>query len=82
MKRLATLCVALAGLAPAAAKAAPPAFKDGHGLHVLSVTQVDPRLVSVKVSTGALSGRPNVRILLPVGYDSNPGARYPVMITG
>jgi S-formylglutathione hydrolase FrmB len=79
VKRLAALCVALAALAPAAANAAPPAFSDGHGLHVLSVTQVDSRLVNVRLSTGALRGHPNVRILLPDSYASHADARYPVI---
>ncbi|HET8672857.1 MAG TPA: alpha/beta hydrolase family protein [Thermoleophilaceae bacterium] len=74
------MAVCLAGaLAPAAARAAAPAFRDGHGLRVVSVTQVDPRLVNVKLSTAALTGQPNVRILLPAGYASNPNARYPVI---
>jgi S-formylglutathione hydrolase FrmB len=79
VRRLAALFLALAALAPAAAPAAPPAFSDGHGLHVVSVTQLDPRLVNVRFSAGVLTGQPNVRILLPDGYASNPNARYPVI---
>lgn len=80
MKRLGVaLCLAILALVPAAAKGAPPAFSDGHGLHVVSVTQVDSRLVNVRLSTAALSGQPNVRILLPAGYASDPSARYPVI---
>jgi S-formylglutathione hydrolase FrmB len=52
-------------------------FHDGHGLHVLSVKQVDPRLVALQVKTAALPDPANVYILLPPGYDS--ARRYPVL---
>jgi S-formylglutathione hydrolase FrmB len=63
-------------LAAAQGTAHAATFSDGHGLQVQSVTQLDSRLVEVKVKTAALPGPAAVRILLPVGYD--PSKRYPV----
>jgi S-formylglutathione hydrolase FrmB len=46
---------------------------------VLSTSRLDGRLLAVRVRTGALVGPANIRILLPVGYDSHPARRYPVL---
>jgi S-formylglutathione hydrolase FrmB len=52
---------------------------DGHGVHVLSVKQVDSRLLAVTVRSDALPGPANVRILLPTGYGSHAHRHYPVL---
>jgi S-formylglutathione hydrolase FrmB len=52
---------------------------DGDGLHVASVKALDPRLLALSVSTPALPGPANVRILLPAGYAAHPHKRYPVL---
>lgn len=66
-------------LVPAAHAAAPSpvTFRNGDGLHVLSVTRYDARDYNVSVLTSALGRPANVRILLPSGYA--PGRRYPVL---
>jgi S-formylglutathione hydrolase FrmB len=66
-------------LAPASAAAAPPAFTDGHGLHVAAVQQLDSRLLSLTVTTAALPSPAHVRVLLPDGYAQHPKKRYPVL---
>jgi S-formylglutathione hydrolase FrmB len=53
-------------------------FSDGHGLHILSTKQVDPRLVALQVKTAALPDPANVYVLLPPGYDAGSTRRYPV----
>jgi S-formylglutathione hydrolase FrmB len=58
---------------------APATFADGDGLHIVSQTALDPRLRALTVSTAALPGPANVRILLPAGYAAHPHKRYPVL---
>ncbi len=65
-------------LAPAAS-AAPPAFGDAAGIHVISERALDSRLTGLSVSTFALPRPANVRILLPADYGSNPNRPYPVL---
>jgi S-formylglutathione hydrolase FrmB len=65
-------------LVPAAA-AASRSFSDGHGLHVLSVKQLDGRLLEVSVATDALAEPANVRVLLPADYGSKPARHFPVL---
>ena len=86
MRRIALslACLLAAALAPAA-HAAPAAdaadaapFKDGYGLHVLSVKQIDPRLIALQMRTSALPDPANVYILLPPGYATHPRHRWPV----
>jgi S-formylglutathione hydrolase FrmB len=84
MSRLA--CAALvaavaAGIAAGGADAATPRLSDGQGLHVVSRQRLDPRLLAVTVSTRALYGPANIRILLPAGYSAprNRHRRYPVL---
>ena len=60
------------------ARADAPTLVSGHGLTVTKVDQIDPRLLDATVTTAALPSPAHVRILLPVGYDANPGTRYPV----
>ncbi len=72
--------VALAGPAVllARASAAGP-FRDGFGLHVVAEQRLDPRLVTLTVTTPALPGPAHVRILLPSGFDPGGHRRYPVL---
>lgn len=82
MRRILTLATALIaallGLAAPAA-AAPPPPVDAGGLHVVSYTQRDARLLEFAVSTPALPASTSVRVLLPTSYDASPTTRYPVV---
>jgi S-formylglutathione hydrolase FrmB len=78
VRRLAGLLVVLAALgAPAGAQALK--FRSGDGLRVLTVKQLDSRLIALSVSTKALPGPANVRVLLPTGYAKHRHRRYPVL---
>ena len=86
MKRLAlaaTLCCALALVQGAGAgglrAAAATSFRTGHGLHVLTVKWLNPRLAAVVVRTAALPSPPSIYIVFPPGYASHPRRRYPVL---
>src|SRR5947209_18126080 len=74
----AALACGVCALLPAAAPAA-PAFIDGHGLHVLSATALDKRLIEVTVQSPALASPAHVRVLLPADYESHPTKRFPVL---
>ena len=52
---------------------------DGSGLHIVSQRQLDPRLLELMVSTGALRAPAKVRILLPSGFVAGTTRRYPVL---
>lgn len=68
------------GAAPAGSQIVhPPRFSDAFGLHVLSATQLNGRLYAVTVSTAALPGPANIRILLPSDYAARPRERFPVL---
>jgi len=54
-------------------------LRDGHGIHVESARQLDPRQLDVQVSTAALQHPVDVRILLPEGYADDRERRYPVL---
>lgn len=54
-------------------------FRDGYGLHVVSVKQIDPRLYALDFTTRALPDPVNVYILLPPGYTSDQHGAYPVL---
>ncbi|GAA1153606.1 S-formylglutathione hydrolase FrmB [Kitasatospora gansuensis] len=81
---------ALTGTGPAHAEAptaataptatAVPAFSDGQGLTLVpGATEVhSPTDFTLTVTTGQLSGKHRIRILLPAGYDADPGRRWPV----
>ncbi|MER5863274.1 alpha/beta hydrolase-fold protein [Kitasatospora sp. NPDC002040] len=71
---------AVPAAAPAAAAAAVPAFADGYGLTVVpGATEVhSPTDFTLTVTTAQLSGKHRIRILLPSGYDTEPGRRWPV----
>src|SRR3954447_25486792 len=65
-----------AGLVLAAAAA--PA-KAAEGIQLLSTQQLDALLTELELSTPALKSPTRVRVLLPAGYDANPGESYPVL---
>jgi S-formylglutathione hydrolase FrmB len=71
------LVVLLALTAPAGAQAL--RFHSGDGLRLVSVKRLDARLFTLTVSTEALPGPANVRVLLPTGYARHPRRRYPVL---
>ncbi len=73
----AVAAIALLCAAQAAARA--PTLRDAAGIHVLSERSLDSRLRALSVSTSALPGPANVRILLPSGYAKYPGSRFPVL---
>jgi S-formylglutathione hydrolase FrmB len=78
VRRLGGLIAVLATLAtPAGAQAL--RFRDGDGLRVISAKRLDARLYAVTVSTAALSGPAEIRVLLPTGYARHPRRRYPVL---
>jgi S-formylglutathione hydrolase FrmB len=54
-------------------------LRDGYGIHVIAETQIDARLLAVTVTTPALSGPANIRVLLPSDYAARPARRYPVL---
>jgi S-formylglutathione hydrolase FrmB len=54
-------------------------FRGGHGLRVISVRWLNPRLADVVVRTAALPSPPSIYILFPAGYGSHPQRRYPVL---
>jgi S-formylglutathione hydrolase FrmB len=56
-----------------------PTFIDSNGLRVTSVKQLDQRLLEVTVSSPALPGPANLRVLLPTNYQARPARRYPVL---
>ena len=71
-KLLALLTVLLAAAAaPAPARAA--------DLRLTNDTRLSPRLHELTFETTALPEPTHVRILLPKGYDSRPGTRWPVL---
>jgi S-formylglutathione hydrolase FrmB len=75
----AAVLVALVPVGRAAASAPPVTFADAAGLHVLGGARLDARDYNVRVLSPDL-GRPvNVRLLLPAGYGTDPGRRYPVL---
>ncbi len=73
------LAIAASAALSAGSALAAPELRDGDGLHVVSVQQLDERLVEVTVSTAALPGPAAIRILLPRTYEAEPKRRYPVL---
>ncbi|MEA2483376.1 MAG: hypothetical protein QOC55_1323 [Thermoleophilaceae bacterium] len=73
---LAAVLIFVPAPGPSAAKTA--AFRDGHGLQIVSVKQLDPRLVALVVKTKALPAPANIYVLLPPDYASRPHKRWPV----
>ncbi|MER5889163.1 alpha/beta hydrolase-fold protein [Streptomyces sp. NPDC001941] len=69
-----------AASASAATASAVPDFTDGYGLTLVpGETQVhSPTDFTLTVTTPQLSGKHKIRILLPSGYASDPGRRWPV----
>src|SRR5262245_35024588 len=80
IRRVALLTI-LTAIAARAAIAGPELadLRDGHGIHVESARQLDPRQLDVQVSTAALQRPVDVRILLPDGYADDRERRYPVL---
>ena len=72
------LACAPAAFAAARSTSGAPAFRDGAGLHIVSVKQLDPRLFALVAETRALPARVNIYVLLPPGYASRPKRRWPV----
>jgi S-formylglutathione hydrolase FrmB len=61
-----------------ATKAANPvAFADADGIHVVSATRVDARLIDFVLETAALAEPVHVRVLVPADYTAHPTRRYP-----
>ncbi len=79
MRRLAPLAALLALALGAAPALATPKLADGYGIHVTSEKALDSRLLALTVTTSALPGPANVRILLPAGYASHRHSHYPVL---
>ncbi|MGH2868613.1 MAG: alpha/beta hydrolase [Solirubrobacteraceae bacterium] len=82
MRRVRTLALVLtaaAAVAADSASAAPPTFASSDGIQVASQTALDPRLLSLTVTTGALDGSAGVRVLLPADYAAHPKRHYPVL---
>jgi S-formylglutathione hydrolase FrmB len=75
---IAFLALAAAALASASGARAQQ-LVDASGVHVLTQTQLDSRLVALRVSSGALPKPANVRILLPSGYAAHAHRHYPVL---
>ena len=79
----AVVVTATAATVPSVSAASRPAalhLAGGFGLRVVSQQRLDPRLLAVTLSTGALYGQPKVDIVLPAGYRAkrNRHRRYPV----
>jgi S-formylglutathione hydrolase FrmB len=79
MRRLLAAAVVLGALLVAVPAAGAVTFKNGDGLQVLSVKQLDSRLIALTVKTSELPGPADIRILLPTGYAAHPHERYPVL---
>jgi S-formylglutathione hydrolase FrmB len=76
MRRVLLVLVgALALTAPAAGAAQ---FRNGDGLTIKSVKQLNPRLAALVVTTKAVPAPLNVYILFPPDYASRPQKRFPV----
>ena len=54
-------------------------LSDGFGIHVTAERQIDARLLALTVTTPALPGAANIRVLLPSDYAAHPARRYPVL---
>jgi S-formylglutathione hydrolase FrmB len=53
-------------------------LRNGDGLTLTAIKQIDPRLTDVTVRTAALPQPVSIYILLPTGYTTHPRQRYPV----
>src|SRR5689334_19784952 len=72
-RRALAAALLLACVASAPAAAADPA------LTVTRSKRIDSRLIEYGLSTKALEGETNLRVLLPDGYAQHPRRRYPVL---
>ncbi len=77
MRRVVLLVVAVlvAMCAPAAGAAQ---FRNGDGLTIKSVKQLNPRLAALVVTTKAIPDPLNVYVLFPPDYATHPKKRFPV----
>jgi S-formylglutathione hydrolase FrmB len=78
LKRIVLACVIAAAAAAFAPAFGAATFRDAAGLHVVSVKQVNPRLLAVVATTKAIPSPVNVYVLLPRDYASKPRKRWPV----
>jgi S-formylglutathione hydrolase FrmB len=77
--RLLHFAVLAASVLAFAASAQAVVFRNGFGLRVRANHARDARLIALTVSSSAIPGPANVRILLPPGYASHPHRTYPVL---
>jgi S-formylglutathione hydrolase FrmB len=71
-------CAVLAAFACLPAAAGAVTFRDVAGLHVVSVKEINSRLLAVSGTTKALPRPINIYVLLPPDYASKPRKRWPV----
>jgi hypothetical protein len=71
---LALAVTAASGVATATAQSSASVVNDGYGIHVTAEKQIDARLLAVTVTTSALPGPANVRVLLPADYAAQTGS--------
>ncbi|HEV3229220.1 MAG TPA: alpha/beta hydrolase family protein [Solirubrobacteraceae bacterium] len=79
MRRATALGVLAAAAVGAGGLAAPAAATGPGDLQLIASQQLDSRLVELTFATPALKADTRVRILLPAGYSSADGRRYPVL---
>jgi S-formylglutathione hydrolase FrmB len=77
-RRVLLAALACLALFPSVAAAA-PSFPNSNGLSVQDVKQIDARMFDVTVGSTVVDGPLHVRVILPDGYDQQPGKRYPVL---
>jgi S-formylglutathione hydrolase FrmB len=70
------LTLAIAGAAAALSAGAPAAAADPE---LVASKRLSPRLEELTVRTSKLAFETHVRVVLPAGYRSHPGRRYPVL---
>ena len=76
------LTLAVPAVRAGRASAAPPAFTDAAGIHVVATTAIDNRQYNVRVTSATALGDAHpvdIRILLPNAYDTDTTTRYPVL---
>ncbi|MEY2447500.1 MAG: hypothetical protein QOH79_976, partial [Acidimicrobiaceae bacterium] len=76
---MAAAVIAIVTLPSSVTASAASRFVDAAGIHVESVTQLDPRQFSVSVSSPALGRAVDVRILVPDDYAQHRRRRLPVL---
>jgi len=61
-----------------AAAAAPPAYVDVAGAHIVSQSQLTARTLALTIATPSFSANTVVEVTLPTGYDADPHKSWPV----